>query len=171
MTSPWRTLAAMTAGLSLLVVTVRLHPAPRLVWNPSPSAPIGLYEVLPHESLKRGAWVIVAPSQRLADFLAARGYLPRGVPLLKAIAALPGQRVCRAGLTIAVDGRAMALARRRDHLGRALPAWSGCVTLAQDQIFLLNAGVPDSLDGRYFGATKVRQVLGVAHPLWTRARP
>ena len=36
-----------------------------------------------------------------------RRYLPKGVPLLKHVLALPGQTVCRSGRTITVDGVAM----------------------------------------------------------------
>ena len=39
-----------------------------------------------------------------AVFLDTRGYLARGVPLLKHIAALPGQVVCRTDRTITVNG-------------------------------------------------------------------
>lgn len=167
MTWSWRSLVAMTAGLLCLSLPAALHPKPRLVWNASPSAPIGLYGVRTRQRPQRGDLVIVQPTSRLSDYLEGRGYLPRGVPLLKHIAARSGQRVCRAGLTVTIDGRAAAAARRRDHLGRPLPVWRGCVRLTEDEVFLLNPGVPDSLDGRYFGPTQIRQILGVAHPIWT----
>ncbi|WP_407808323.1 S26 family signal peptidase, partial [Staphylococcus aureus] len=79
------------------------------------------------------------------------GYLPRGVPLLKRVAGLPGQRVCRSGRTITVDGRAIGDALDRDRRGRELPTWQGCRVIADDELFLMNWQVRDSLDGRYFG--------------------
>ena len=42
--------------------------------------------------------VPVAPSARLAGWLAERHYLPRNVPLLKHVVAKAGQRVCRIGM-------------------------------------------------------------------------
>ena len=36
--------------------------------------------------------------------MAARGYVPRGVPLLKPVAAVAGARVCRSGLAVTIDG-------------------------------------------------------------------
>ena len=55
-----------------------------------------------------------------------RRYLPKGVPMLKHILALPGQTVCRTDRTITVDGIAMGEALERDSLGRPLPDWQGC---------------------------------------------
>ncbi len=48
-------------------------------------------------------------------------YLPKDVPLLKRVLALPRQTVCRTDRTIAVDGIAMGTALERDRRGRTLP--------------------------------------------------
>jgi type IV secretory pathway protease TraF len=45
------------------------------------------------------------PPEPLGTFLADAGYLPRGVPLLKHIRALPDQTVCRFGYKIRVASR------------------------------------------------------------------
>ena len=118
-------------------------------------------------SLGLGDLVVVRPPPTLAAFLAGGGYLPWGVPLLKQVAALGGEGVCREGAHIVIDGTQVAEALARDHRGRALPQWNGCVTLADDQVFLLNAERPDSLDGRYFGPLKLSTVIGRATPVWT----
>ena len=47
--------------------------------------------------------VAVQPPEPLATFLADGNYLPRNVPMLKRVLALPGQTVCRDDLTITVD--------------------------------------------------------------------
>lgn len=169
MTSTAKIAAGAATGLLFLTLASTLHPKPRLVWNPSRSAPIGLYRVATQAPPKRADLVVVEPPQPLAAYLERRGYLPKGVPLLKHIGAGPGQQVCRTGPDVTIDGRRAARALSRDHLGRPLPAWSGCVVLAKGQVFLLNPGVLDSLDGRYFGPIDIRQILGVAHPIWTRA--
>ena len=59
------------------------------------------------------------------------GYLPRGVPLLKHVAALAGQTVCRIGRSVTVDAIEMGDARERDGRGRALPVWEGCRVIGQ----------------------------------------
>ncbi|HEY5237266.1 MAG TPA: S26 family signal peptidase [Rhizomicrobium sp.] len=146
-------------------------PSPKLIWNASASAPIGFYAVLPNHPLKDGDFVIAMPPDTLAALFAARHYLPKGVPLLKHIAALPGQIVCRLGSVVAIDGIAIASALIRDRVGRPLPNWQGCRAISANEIFLLNRSVPDSLDGRYFGPLPMASLIGRAKPLWTFTEP
>src|SRR3546814_3369298 len=77
-------------------------------------------------------------ARRLA---AERGYLPDGVPLVKRIAALEGDRVCALDDAVSVNGRVAAKRQARDRLGRPLPRWTGCHVLADDELFLLMADV------------------------------
>ena len=164
---PWKPLAAATAAIGILAITAVIHPLPRVIWNASASVPIGLYAVDPRRSPERMDIAVVRPPEPLARFLLESGYLPEGVPLLKHVAALPGQRVCRRDRTITVDGVMMGEALSRDRRGRPLPVWRGCQTLAADQVFLLNPDSTGSLDGRYFGPLPASAILGVARPLWT----
>jgi len=143
---------------------------PRLVWNASASVPIGFYDLERPSPLQVGDLVAVMPDMPLADFMVGRGYIGRGVPLLKHIAALPGQRICRDGLVIRIDGAPVAEARERDTLGRRLPVWQGCRTVGDGDVFLLNREAGDSLDGRYFGAVPASWIVGRAIPLWTDER-
>jgi conjugative transfer signal peptidase TraF len=153
--------AAVGAGLALA-------PRPPIVlWNATASAPLGLYRLSSVRAPRVGDWVALRPPRPLAAWLAAYGYLPLHVPLLKRVAAVGGQRVCRLGDQLTVDGRAAARTRARDRRGRSLPAWGGCRELGADEIFLLNAP-PDSLDGRYFGPSRTGDLLARATPLWTR---
>ena len=99
--------------------------------------------------------------------MAACGYLPINALLLKRVPALSGTRICRLNVGILVAGREIARAKLRDRQHRALPQWRGCRRLGDDEVFLVNAGVPDSLDGRYFGPFPERAIVGLAHPLWT----
>jgi conjugative transfer signal peptidase TraF len=155
-------LAVLGAGLSAL------HPpAPLLIWNASASVPIGLYAVHPAGLLQPGELVVVMPPDDLTDFLADRGFLPAGAPLLKRVLALPGQVACRYGRQITIDDAAVGEALERDHLGRPLPVWQGCHRIAEGEVFLMNIGRPDSLDSRYFGALPVATIVGRAEPLWT----
>jgi conjugative transfer signal peptidase TraF len=142
-------------------------PAPLLIWNASESVPIGLYRVRPDGMLFVTTLVVAIPPEPLASFLADGGYLPRGVPLLKRILALPGQSVCRNKLLIGVDGIEIGAARERDSRGRTLPAWQGCRVIADGEVFLMNSNEPASLDGRYFGPIPSSAIVGRAEPLWT----
>ena len=146
-------------------------PSPKLIWNARASAPIGFYAVLPSHPLKVGDFVVAMPPDTLAVFFAARHYLPKGVPLLKHIAALPGQIVCRLGSVVTIDGIAAASALTRDRAGRPLPNWQGCRAISANEIFFLNRDVRDSLDGRYFGPLPMASLIGRAKPLWTFMEP
>ncbi|NOG70818.1 conjugative transfer signal peptidase TraF [Roseicella sp. DB1501] len=158
----------LTYLVTLTIVVASFFSFPiRLIWNLSASAPIGLYEIEHVRHLAIADLVAVTPPKRLADFIVGRGYIGRGVPLLKRVMALPGQEVCRTGRSIAVDGVVLGDALHRDRMGRELPVWRGCRRLADGDVFLMNSGVPDSFDGRYFGPIAARNVIGRATPLYT----
>jgi conjugative transfer signal peptidase TraF len=158
--------AAATALAALGVTTFSAMPM-RLLWNATASTPIGLYAVGPASKLQIGDLVVVRPDWALEDFMVERGYIGSGVPLLKHIAALSGQQVCRIGRDIMIDGRFAASALDRDSRGRELPVWQGCQRITPNAVFLLNQAAQDSLDSRYFGPLPVTDVLGKAHPLYT----
>jgi len=150
----------------LIGVTTRYHPAPRLIWNASASAPIGLYAVHPAGAVQTDDLLVVTLPGPLAAFLDARGYLPRGVPLLKHVAALAGQTVCRSGDRVTIDGHPVGAALARDHLGRLLPVWQGCRVIAAGEVFLMNRQSVASLDGRYFGPLPNTTIVGRADAIW-----
>lgn len=155
-----------TFGALFIMVAV-LRPHPRLIWNASPSEPIGLYRVTADGDPATGDLVAITPPVPLARFLATRHYLPSGVPLLKEIAAGPGARVCRLGTIVTVDGSPRAIARTHDRRGRILPTWRGCRVIAHGQLFVLGRA-RDSMDGRYFGPISAAGLLGRAIPILTR---
>jgi conjugative transfer signal peptidase TraF len=163
---------ARTLAITLIGVCATASPEfsdrqPWLIWNASASVPIGLYAVESVGALRIGNLGVVKPPEPLANFLADGGYLPRGVPLMKHVAALAGQSVCRNGLTVSVDSVTVGEARERDSRSRPLPSWQGCRVIAVGEVFLMNARSADSLDGRYFGPLPAASIVGRAAPLWT----
>jgi conjugative transfer signal peptidase TraF len=98
----------------------------------------------------------------------SRRYLPANVPLLKRVAAIPGDTVCAREAEIWINGHATARRLAKDGLGRPMPAWSGCRRLGRNELFLLMAESPASFDGRYFGPTARTGIIGRAHLLWAR---
>ncbi|WP_430448584.1 S26 family signal peptidase [Rhodophyticola sp.] len=139
----------------------------RIIWNASPSAPIGFYQVQEAQQLEVPDLVAADPPKRLERFVTERGYLPPDIPLLKRVVGLPGQTVCRTGRTITVDGVTMGDALKHDMVGRPMPVWQGCQRIAADEVFLMNWNVENSLDGRYFGPIPASSIIGSAVPLWT----
>lgn len=158
-------LAGLVAAATLATLAV---PVPRYaVWNATASVPTGLYAIRGKASLHVGERVAIEPPPELRRLLAERGYLPTGVPLIKRIAAVSGQRICRFGHGVTIDGEFAGVARSRDRLGRPLPAWFGCRTLRSGELFVMNPAAPDSFDGRYFGVLHMADVIGRATPIWT----
>jgi conjugative transfer signal peptidase TraF len=158
--------AVMALGVGAMALPQLNNHPPRLVWNASASVPIGLYAVETIIDVHAGDLVVVRPPESLARFLAKGGYLPRGVPLLKHVAALAGQSVCRIGRSVTVDTIEIGEARERDSRNRALPVWQGCRVIAKGDVFLMNQRSADSLDGRYFGPLPATSIVGRAIPLW-----
>ena len=167
MTGRLATLLAMLAAAVVVVSTIAARPAPRYIWNASESVPIGLYWLRPAGRLAVSQLVAVQSPEPLATFLADRRYLPRGIPLLKRVLALPGQTVCRDQLVVTIDKIEMGAARVNDSRGRPLPVWQGCRVIADGEVFLMNWQSADSLDGRYFGVLPTSAIIGTAEPLWT----
>lgn len=161
------TLFAAELFACLFIAVAWFDPAPRLLWNASASAPTGLYRLHPNMPVSIGDWVAIMPPPGLARFMAERHYLPVGVPLLKRVGALPGQRVCRHGALVTIDGQAVATALPHDRRGRPLASWQGCSTVPANALFLLNPA-PDSFDSRYYGAVPISGLQGVAMPVLTR---
>ncbi|ESZ69217.1 S26 family signal peptidase [Mesorhizobium sp. L103C105A0] len=159
-------LASVLATMGIGYPGLTLMPT-KLIWNASGSAPIGFYTIDFHGPFEVTDLVAVDAPEPLAAFLADRGYLPKGVPLLKHILGVSGQRVCRSKLTITVDGIEAGAALERDRAGRDLPVWQGCRRIPTGEVFLMNWQVRDSLDGRYFGLLSTKQIIGRAVPLWT----
>lgn len=160
--------AGLIAGPMALGGTLLLPPAPRLLWNVSASAPVGLYLVEPASLPARDDLVIAWPPETVRRLAAGRNYLPANVPLVKRVAAVQGDLVCARGTRIAINGVTVATRRAVDGSGRSLPQWQGCFRLGQGAYFLLMREHADSFDGRYFGAVGAGNIVGRARLLWAR---
>lgn len=165
----WRVTALAGLGAGALALTLAFPPAPRLVWNASPSVPVGLYRVWPAARVATGDMVVVRLPDAARALAARRRYLPASVPAVKRIAATAGARVCARGAAIFIDGVRVATRLAVDRRGRPLPWWRGCRRLAPNEIFLLVKGSPRSFDGRYFGPSRRRDVIGRACLLFSPA--
>ncbi|MBI2716777.1 MAG: S26 family signal peptidase [Rhizobiales bacterium] len=166
MTGRAQILVTALAGVGVLTLNLAPSWLPHYLWNASASVPLGLYRLQVTRERYVTELVAVMPPEPLATFLVEGNYLPRGVPMLKRVVALPGQTVCREGLTVLVDEIAMGAAREHDGRGRPLPVWQGCRVIAAGELFLMNWEAADSLDGRYFGPIPVSAVISRAHPVW-----
>jgi conjugative transfer signal peptidase TraF len=167
MNNPVTTLFTTVAAAAMSLSTIVAKPPIHYIWNASESVPIGLYLMQPTGRLFVTELVAVLPSEPTATFLEAGRFLPRGIPMLKRVLALPGQTVCRKELIISVDKSSVGEARAQDSRGRPLPVWQGCHVVADGEVFLMNWQSADSLDGRYFGVLSMSAIIGKAVPFWT----
>ena len=151
-------------GVCLLLSTSFLQPQKRLIWNRTASAPMGIYW-LNDDPFTVGRWVVVSARSDDARWAQSQGFIGEDWPLLKQIEAVSGDEICRIDGVISVNGMTIGKAKNIDSRGRSLPVWTGCQTLSEAEVFLMNPH-PDSLDGRYFGPTDLSDLDGVAALIW-----
>jgi conjugative transfer signal peptidase TraF len=155
----------MGCGLSL-TLAASLIDRSDFVWNRTESVPNGLYCIDRSASVSKGDLVAFEPSDEVRRWLYQEGILGSDWPLLKHIAGLEGDGICRCGVQVFINELHVADALETTGSGSPLPAWQGCQTLRSDEVFLLNDH-PRSVDGRYFGVQDRARILGVARPIWT----
>src|SRR3546814_13063287 len=104
-------------------------PAPRLIWNASASAPIGLYAVTPGAPVDAGDMVIARVPDPGRMMAAQMRYIPANVPLVKRVVAVAVDEVCAVGQEIFVTGQLVVERRMAAGKGGRKNWWSGCVRL------------------------------------------
>jgi conjugative transfer signal peptidase TraF len=139
----------------------------RLTWQLTPSEPQGLYRLrsLP-QTLSPGMFVTLPVPATVANLIYTHHWLPPGVPLLKAVAAIEGDTVCIQDDGVWINGTWQAPVFR-ELGGVALPVLRSCWTLGANEVFLLSTTIPNSMDGRYFGVLSHRDLSSIAVPLVT----
>ncbi len=156
---------AIVAGIAAigLVAAASATNPDAVHYNGTPSMPVGFYLRAPGE-VERGAIVTLRAVDVAPDYAAARNFTDPGDRFLKRVVGAAGDVVCASGAEITLNGARVAERQARDAAGRALPAWSGCVTLDQTHVFLLG-DTPDSFDGRYWEPVRRDRIEGVWRPM------
>src|SRR5665213_1449161 len=113
---------ALFGMLAAMVVRLPLQ----IVYNTSASAPRGWYRVSHPAQFGVGDYVVAQLPEQIAALAAARGYLPRSVPVLKRIAAVAGQRACIQNSVVVIGTQKVARTLDVDFSGRPLTAWRHC---------------------------------------------
>ena len=150
---------------SMIAATI-FPPRKCVVLNITASMPRGLYLQRSAGELRAGELIVLRPPPYATAIAVARAYLRPEQPALKRIVAAGGDLVCRFGPAVSMNGRLIAVARRRDRAQRPLPIWTGCHKLRPNELFVLGLA-SSSFDGRYFGVVPRAAVVGVARPIWT----
>nr|WP_245262813.1 conjugative transfer signal peptidase TraF [Ensifer sp. BR816] len=142
--------------------------------NLTPSEPLGLWRIeAPSRAIAVGDLVFVCPPMTpVIEEARRRSYLARGLcqggvaPLIKAVAALPRQRV-EIGDAVRIDGKLLPSSRlrRTDGAGRSLKPFAGGIVPAG--MLYLHSPFASSYDSRYFGPVPETGLLGLARPVLT----
>lgn len=161
-----RNASALAAILSIgaLVSVERIEQKPLLIWNRTPSAPIGLYW-RQDRAPSLDDWALISAKSEASRWIAAQGYLAGDWPIIKQVRGVAGHEICRQNSRVFVQNRPVAFALNATVEGVPLPVWTGCRTLRDHEFFLLNEHT-NSLDGRYFGVTKATEIDGTLMLLW-----
>lgn len=163
MTSPldngnrWAALGVTVFVLGCVAAVADRTPALALV-NESPSLPKGLYLREIGAAPGRGATVALPQPPEARRYLGALG-MPVDVLLIKRVAAVGGDLVCRGEAGVTAAGRT-APVLEHDGRGEPLPQWRGCRRLGPGELFVLG-DAPGSFDSRYFGPVAVGDIDGV----------
>jgi conjugative transfer signal peptidase TraF len=156
---------AMTAITAMAVGQATNRAAPFLLHNASPSEPEGLY-VRSFEAPGVGRLVTFRTPAAGSAYVASHlTYLQR-TPILKALAAGPGSRVCTTSGHLVIDGRTLAPVDVTDRSGAPLPRWRDCRRMKAGEWFAYSDRIPNSFDSRYYGPVRADQIIAVYRPLW-----
>ena len=142
---------------------------PEILINETPSEPLGLYRIIAHDlpDYRRGMTVVFPVPSAFRTLVYGRRWLRGGMPLLKQIGALAGDRVCIFTHRFAINGRTLGPVFTVDSSGRPLPEIRGCFEVKPGDFFAASLHLDKSFDGRYFGVLPLSQLQGEARPLWT----
>ena len=156
----------MTLAVVGTTLQITMPPRPKILYNPSSSAPIGWYQVTDNPSPKRHDLIAAyAPewARRLGE---ERSYLPYDYPLIKSVWAIEGDEVCYHIDRVSVPNGADIPLLARDRLGREMPRkFVGCLILGAGEIWIASQDVQAGFDSRYFGPIDQSMIVGGARYL------
>ena len=134
---------------------------PELLYNPSPSAPIGWYRLIQTDTYSVGDLVAAYLPEEAETLASERGYLPLGLPIIKTIAAIEGDRYCIRESRLEIDGNLNVTMHPLDSQGRAMPVMpERCEVIEDGYVLLISERINRSFDSRYFGQIPVDSILG-----------
>jgi conjugative transfer signal peptidase TraF len=152
-------LVAIVATAGLTGLSPAPGEPPTAIINETASMAKGVYvRVGDAQALGHGDVVAMPMNSGARAYLGGRLGYPADTQLIKRVAGLPGDTVCRTESTVTVAG-AQVHAHAADGRGNQLPRWSGCHHLKDGEVFLLGDHAA-SFDSRYFGPVPIRALHG-----------
>lgn len=156
---------AVVAGILLLLIAAFTSPhPPLLIYNRTPSVPVGIY-VWCGNAPRRGDLVAFPLPTAAHAYAQARGDSP-DVLLLKPVLAAVGDRVSTLNNELRINGAFLGAVANTDSAGRSLPRWRVARTLKAGELFVGSTRTVHSFDSRFFGPIHASHIVGVYRPLW-----
>lgn len=183
----WNDLGALALALGGVALFAALWYRAGLLINHTGSMPVGIYRIARLTDAQRravaagrlipprGAVVVWCLPADVAAIARRRGYVARGScaggvePVLKHVAAVPGDTVLVDAVGLSVNGRALANSRAltRDAQGRPAAAIApGQFVVQAGTAWLWSPYSARSYDSRYFGAVPLDGWVGLSRPVW-----
>jgi conjugative transfer signal peptidase TraF len=160
-----RSLLGAAGGAALASALACLAGA-HLLWNWTPSLPLGLYWVSGCARVKVGTLVAFPVPAHVRALVLERRYLPPGALLVKPVVATSADRVCTDGGTLTVNGAPLGAIATEDTRGRPLPHDERCGPVPEGEVFVASH-FATSFDSRTFGPVPLANIRGTVTPLWT----
>jgi len=167
--------AGAAIGSAILVavclIGARLPAALGYCLNITPSEPVGIYRRVA-SGVHRNALVLLRQPQDPASSILGR-YLPANIPLIKRVAATPGDVVDESMRGVWVNGILWpdSAPLTHDQEGRSLQQYPfGTYRVATGQLWVMS-NHPRGLDSRYFGPVMDSSVISRMVPIATWSNP
>lgn len=161
--------ANIVVAQSLLVAPAFIaqpHNDPPIIINESASMAKGAYTRLGNATaLKRGDIIAMPMHAPAKAYLVEQLGYPEDTMLIKRVAGLSGDIMCRDGNTVTIGAKTVQAASH-DRRGIPLPIWKECIALSPNEVFLLGDN-PSSFDSRYFGPVTASQISGTYQAVMT----
>jgi len=159
----------IAAVMVSITVLVWKEWGPTILINETPSEPIGLYRLIRHEEggYRRGMYVVFPVPRELYALVYGRHWMRNGIPFLKELMGLAGDRVCILRDRLEINERTVGPVFTVDSSGQPLPQHLGCFEVQPGTFFAASQHFDKSFDGRYFGALPLKLLKGEARPVWT----
>lgn len=166
---------APIVAVGLFLVVYLVPQLAGLRFNTSTSMPRGLYRLVPG-TVRRWATVAACLPAEIAKTGMQRHYLAAGScpggaePVVKAIAAVSGDRVEVTAVAVLVNGVALPHSRplERDLGHRELRAYkNGEHLLVRGEVWLYSPYEERSWDSRYYGPVRLENIIGLVEPVLT----
>jgi len=149
----------MSSALVMLLGVGLLPHRPWLLYNHTPSVPIGVYRYAGRTPQRDDLVAFLLP-RAAHDYARQRGE-PTDILLLKPVLATSGDHVSTLHGELRINGALIGAVPDTDSAGRTLPRWRDDRVLTDGELFVGSTRIEHSFDSRFFGPVHASQIVGV----------